>query len=325
MALQWKRQVSLLVLRPQTANADLEDTGADQTGFDLSQMHIKFAIRQSDVETPNTAVIRVYNLKQETVGQIQSLSGPLTASGGRVILQAGYEDLTDFGVIFDGLIKQVRVGRENATDTYLEILAADGDNAIRLSLVNRSLAAGSKVADRLNVAQQALAQHGVTQGYVPALPSVGLPRGKVLFGLARALARNEADNAGCRWSILNGKFQLIPLTSYAPDQAVVLTSKTGMIGLPEQTQDGIHVRALLNPNLKIGRRVQIDNKSIQQQPIDLRYTAINYFPSIATDGFYRVMVSEHSGDTRGEEFYTDMTCLQIDPSAPVTNSVKAAG
>lgn len=325
MALQFKRRVSLLVLRPQTANADLEATGNDQTGFDLSQMQIKFSVHQSDIETPNVAIIRVYNLKQETVGQIQSLSGPMTASGGRVILQAGYEDLTDFGVIFDGLIKQVRVGRENATDTYLDILAADGDTAIRLAVVNKSLKAGSTIADRLNVAQQALQQHNVTAGYLPALPSTGLPRGKVLFGLARALARNEADNAGCRWSIVNGKFQLIPLTSYAPDQAVVLTSKTGLIGLPEQTQDGIHARTLLNPNLKVGRRVQIDNKSVQQQPIDLRYTAINFFPSIATDGFYRVMVVEHEGDTRGNDFYSDLVCLQIDPSAPVSSSVKAAG
>jgi hypothetical protein len=35
----------------------------------------------------------------------------------------------------------------------------------------------------------------------------------------------------------------------------------GMVGLPKQTQNGITVRMLLNPGIKIGRRTRLDNSS----------------------------------------------------------------
>jgi hypothetical protein len=37
-----------------------------------------------------------------------------------------------------------------------------------------------------------------------------------------------------------------------------------MIGMPEQTPNGIHVRVLLNPAIKIGQRVQLDNATINK-------------------------------------------------------------
>ncbi|MGC8165472.1 hypothetical protein ACP3WT_28400, partial [Salmonella enterica] len=58
----------------------------------------------------------------------------------RIVLQAGYAG--NYGIIFDGSVKQVRRGRENQTDTYLDITAADGDSAYNFAVVNTSLAAG---------------------------------------------------------------------------------------------------------------------------------------------------------------------------------------
>ena len=45
-----------------------------------------------------------------------------------VMLQAGYENGA-YGIIFSGTILRIRTGRESATDTFLEIMAADGDIA----------------------------------------------------------------------------------------------------------------------------------------------------------------------------------------------------
>jgi hypothetical protein len=52
-----------------------------------------------------------------------------------------------------------------------------------------------------------------------------------------------------------------------PGEAVVLTSGTGLLGRPEQTEDSIEIVSLLNPLLKIGSRVQIDNASINQASV----------------------------------------------------------
>ena len=48
---------------------------------------------------------------------------------------------------------------------------------------------------------------------------------------------------------------MIPSGDIFPAEAVVLTAETGLVGAPEQTNDGIKVRCLLNPRLRIGGRI----------------------------------------------------------------------
>jgi hypothetical protein len=241
---------------------------------------------------------------------------------------AGYQD-GPFGLIFDGTIKQVRKGRLNPTDTFVEISGADADMAHNFAVVNKTLAKQSKLTDRVQAVTDAMAKANSTKtGYLPPdLDSLGgiLPRGKVMFGMARDYSDDLAASSATSWSIQGNTYQMIPLTGYAPGDAIVLTSRTGMIGLPEQTDQGIKIRSLLLPTLKIGCQVQINNTSIQQAQIDLSYTAINLLAFVAADGFYRVFVAEHSGSTRDTDWYTDMTCLSIDSSAKPTSAVNAYG
>lgn len=279
-------------------------------GTDLSQLHIKFAVQQKDIQTPNTAVIRVYNLADATAQTIQKEYSHVT-------LQAGYQS-GPYGVIFDGTIKQVRRGRENATDTYLDILAADGDEGLNFAVTNTSLAAGATCSDQLDAHLAALGKFDVSKGYVGDLPKEALPRGKVLYGMAADGLRDLVTGYGFSYSIQNGKLTVIPLQGFIPGQAVVLTSKTGMLGLPEQTEDGIKVQCLLNPLLGIGSKLQIDQKSIQQAQQDLAYTAFPVDQNVPgidkNDGVYRIYVINHQGDIRGNDWLSDIICLSIDPT-----------
>ncbi|MGC8011077.1 hypothetical protein ACP3WR_24425, partial [Salmonella enterica] len=80
-----------------------------------------------------------------------------------------------------------------------------------------------------------MAPFGVSLDYMFELPKNPLPRGKVMFGMARDFMRGAARTAQAVWSIQDGKVQLVPETSYRPGLIPVITSETGMIGLPEQT------------------------------------------------------------------------------------------
>lgn len=291
---------------------------ADGTGLDLSALHFRFNVRRADLQTPNTCDVRVYNVSNDTANRIQK-------EFTRIILQAGYEN-GSYGVIFDGNVKQVRRGRENATDTYLELLAADGDEAYNFATVSTTVAAGSTPAAHFSVLQSIMGDYGVQPGYIPQeLTGPRLPRGKVMYGMCRDYMRVAAATLSATWSIQNGRLEIIPLTGYRPFEAVVLTAKTGLIGMPEQIQDGIKAKCLLNPNLIIGGKVQIDNKSVQQARIDMAYTAINFFPQIADDGFYRLLTVDHSGDTRGNDWYSDLICLGLDDTVPPSMAVKGFG
>lgn len=286
--------------------------GDDEDALDLSGLRFRFFIRRGDIQTPNTADIRVYNLAPNTTQRVQK-------EFTRVVLQAGYDG--NFGLIFDGTIKQVRRGRESPTDTYLDITAADGDRAYNFSVSAISLAAGQTapraVAEHII---KGMAAHGCQEGYIPeTLPDQPLPRGKVIYGMSRDALRILAENTDTSWSIQDGKVDFIPLTGAKPSADIpVVTSATGMIGLPEQTQNGIRVRTLLNPNIKIGQVIKIDNESIQRMRFGLGVDSQvqNQLNSLAAktddDGYYYVMIAEHSGDTRGNDWYTDIICLAMD-------------
>lgn len=293
------------------------------TGIDLSSLRIAFKTVQSDVETPNHAIIRVFNASDATAEAAKEFSA--------IRLQAGHETGA-FGTIFDGTIKQVRRGRVDQVNTYIDFLASDGDVPYNFGVVSKSLPAGATAQDELNAICQAM---GLPVGYVPNLPPGAAQRGQVKFGMGRSHIRDLAEKNGMTWSIQNGKLQMIPVTSYKPGEAVVLNAVTGMIGLPEQTQGGILVKCLLNPKLQIGGLLQIDNASIQkaftggsqlfQTSDQIAVTNSKTLPKTTADGFYRIYVCEFQGDTRGRPWYTDITCLAVDRSAPAETSVKANG
>ena len=302
--------------------ATLIVSGKSGSGLDLSQFRITFRVQQSDFETPNNAEITIYNLAQNTAQQIRN---EFTS----VALQAGYQT-GNFGIIFNGTIKQAKIGRENATDTTLKIIAAESDLAYNFGVVNTNVPAGtSMTAQAQIIAKAAGLQADASQINFAVGYNQANIRGKVLYGMARTYLRNLARSGLSRWSIQKGAVKITPLSGYSDTQAVVINSQTGMIGLPEQTQDGISVVCLLNPKIVPGTQVQINESSIQRASVSVNPADINQveaaFPAISGDGFYTVLVAEHEGDTRGNPWYSTLTCLAVDKTQPTNNAVKPFG
>lgn len=297
---------------------------ANQTvAKDLSQLHFRFSVRASDVETPNTAEVRVYNLKPNTVAEILK---EFTA----VIIQVGYAG--QLATVFSGTIKQFKQGKERNVDTFLDILAADSDQLYNFGTVNQSIQGGSTYQDRFNAICGVLGapKDPNADGYLGATGGI-LPRGKVLFGLGRSYLRDLARSTGTRWSFQNGQLTLIPLTGYLPGDVITIDSKSGMISVPEATDQGVEVTVLMNPLILVGQRVRINSADIVQTVIREQgypnYTSLNYVASVPPGlGTYRVMVAEHEGDTRANSpWYSYLTCLAVDPSAQQEASVLAYG
>lgn len=301
---QYLRKCSLIVA---------DDTG---DGLDLSQLRITFTVTKTEAESPNTAEIKVYNLSDDTAQRIQK-------EFTRVRLQAGYVE--GFGLIFDGTVKQVYRGRENGTDTFLGIVAADGDKSYNFAVVNKTLAAGSTQRDQMGAAIESMNAGGVSTGYLPDSPGDRLPRGKVMYGMARGYMRQSSQTTNSSWSIQDGKVQVVPLTGLLPTQAVVLNSRTGLIGTPEQSTEGINVKCLLNPLLKIGGKVQIKEEDIQRAKLDLTQKEGEKEKAkpakIADDGSYRLIKVEHVGDTTGQDWYSNLICIDVDETSPKQKSV----
>jgi hypothetical protein len=295
MTQQWIRDYKLTV-------------GSGSNNLDLSALRIRFDIKQRTTQAPNAAVIRVNNLSDKTANSLAKKEFTT------VTLSAGYTGSS--AVIFSGDIKQANVGRESATDTYVDLFAADGDQGYNYGVVNKTLAAGCTQQDIFNACAQSMQKYGVTAGYAPnTLTSFKYPRAVTMFGMARDYLRTLAQSSNCTWSIQNGKLQMVPLNGAVPGSAVVLNSTTGLIGRATQTAAGIYARCLINPSIKVNQTIQIQQKSVNPAAYDLSYNQgvlqQGNLPSIAADGLYRVLVVDVTGDSRGQPWYFDLVCASL--------------
>jgi len=279
-------------------------------GLDFSALRITFQVKKSDSQTPNQAAIRIWNVSKELANRIEKEFNLVT-------LQAGYQE--NFGVIFQGNIKEAKYGRENGVDTYLDIRAADGDKDYNFAIVNKTLSAG---ASQGNIADAALSSMPNTQrGFIDNLGVDRLPRGKVMYGNARSILRKAAEQRQTSWSIQDNKLQMVKLRSLLPSEAVVLNSGSGLIDTPEQTTKGVKARCLLNPMLKIAGRVKIDADAIRLAKLKDEEKPTTDAPgaqpvALSVDGIYRLLKIEFVGDTRGNDWFANLTMIDVDASAP---------
>jgi len=322
----------------------------DKNVLDLSSLRIEFRTTQSDMQTPNIAMVRVYNLKQETITTVLKEFNTVT-------LQAGYRDGA-FAVVYSGQIVQFKRGKISSIDSYLDIFASDGSQVPVYATINVSLQAGkNSPQDILDAQLKEYAKYGITPDAKSAKGSdlsnwggVRPERGKVMAGGLQWLSRQFARNTRTTLSVQNGKLMVIKKDGYVPGSVYRVNAASGMIGMPEATIQGVTVTILLNPLIQIGQLIHIDNASInqtlwpgqtqsgmpgsvfdpqgqgglpseieQRKPPATRigFPGIQEFPwyaNVTADGLYRVLVIEHHGDSRGNDWYSDIVALAIDPT-----------
>jgi hypothetical protein len=166
---------------------------------------------------------------------------------------------------------------------------------------------------------------GVETGYIEPVGNGTLPRGKVMYGMARDYLRQSAESSESNWSIQDGILQVVPLRGLLPGEATVLNSSTGLIGVPTQTNTVVSFRALLNPNIKIGARVKINESDINKARLDTSSTDIlaSLPIALASDGIYRVLSVDITGDNRGQDWYCDCIGLSANTTVPINQQIQA--
>lgn len=305
MSEQWLRKFKLVV------------GDDDGNGLDLSDLRCRFEISQAFNQTPKSLVARLYNVSRETANKIEK-------EFVHVWLHAGYVD--NHGQIFSGQIRQRVYGRESPTDTYLEIVATEGDEAYNWAFVNKTVAAGYSQGDVYSELIAPMKDHNVTQGITPTFAEATSPRGKVMYGMCRDQLRTFGQTNACDWSISDGKVDMAADGEPESQEAIVLNSATGMIGMPQQTINGVTVRCLINPAIRTRTLIKIDNESIQDYRFSTAYTATDSLsvPNKDADGLYLVYSVQYIGDTRGTPWYCDIVAENHDGEAPMTQPYLSA-
>lgn len=296
--------------------------GRNEEALDLSDFRATFRISQAAVGKPCTAEITVYNVSQSTIDRIAVPTNAVVGSKRlKVIVEAGYQ--ADHSVIFQGDLWWKSTGKEGDCETFMRLVASTGDRAQQFAVVNVSLPKGATQAQIFDVIAKSMAEKGVTVCGKPELMATKLPRGKVLYKMSADAMQGLADTNNFDWGYTTGGLVAIrkDRTYKKDEEVIVLNSSTGLIGRPMLTQDGVEMKCLLQPRIDIGALVQIDNRSILRGSYDTSVGEGALMNNLAVtdamlsaDGLYRVVSREHTGDTRGNDWYTTIVAVGVNAS-----------
>jgi len=315
MTQQYLRKVDLSIVA--SPDQGKNTSSASQKTYDLSDMHIQFHVFSATTSTLKHADIVIWNLSKD---KANALFKEFTT----VKLSAGYEG--SFGLIFSGETAYVRIGKDDAVDSYVRITAQDADKSKNWSFSNFTLASGWTDDDLYKQLMNDFGDFGLQQGYKPSFTGNPNPRALKVNGNTDDYMKGLAVRQNCDWFIEDGKVNLVPKGTYLPGTVEVLSSETGLIGVPEQTFNGIECMCLLRPSIKTGGRVRIQNSEIAQfgqQNVLQKETGL-VVPSLQGNatgaGIYKSLCVEHFGDTRGNDWYTRFIGVSIDSTGVGQNS-----
>lgn len=283
-----------------------ESVPADPTKFEVSRfpnqteitdLRVQFRVRKDIRRTPNTCDVTITNLASSTRTDLETK--PLN-----VQLEAGYDDVYRFMFLGDLRFAMTKMDGPN-WHTLLQL--GDADCHYRWARMNKSYGSNTSVKTIVNDAAKSmgLALPKNVQDD-PALDEV-FKHGELAFGPTRDQLTRFLAPYGYSWSIQNGQLRVLRDDRTHADTYKEISEEYGMIGSPEfgsPPKSGkpphMTVNMLLYPEINPGDKVLLTSK--------------------VKTGFFRVDLVEHSGDTHGQEWNTQLELKPV--GSPVPKRVK---
>lgn len=257
------------------------------------ELRIEFDISKGISSSANTASIRLFNLSERHRNSIGKEFDNIT-------IEAGYmppDGAGNVGIIFKGAVRDVE-HRRDGPNIITEISCGDGDKALRKAVISKSYPKGTKVGTVIDDIVSEMEKKGVAKGELKLPDDVKDKTFKRPYAACGSCTR-ELDTIGrgngFYWSSQNEAIEIVPADGYVGG-VVLITPQTGMIGTPALTDTGVRVSAMLNPEIRPNRRVQLKSETLEMN---------------AADGMYRVAEVNFSGNNMDGEFKVEITAEAI--------------
>ena len=299
--------------------------------INCDNLQVTIMVRQADQQHNNHAYVRITNLSQATAQKAMNAAKEFA----KFKLEAGYQGRS--GIIFEGEISQARKGKEpNGTDTYLDVLAMSGYQAYGYSTISKTLSAGATVDDVISTIADSMKKHNLSIGHLAKLGGEKFSRAVVLHGMSRDQMRKYTQGAGASWSVQNQKIFVVKNGKPVPGMERELNASSGLIGIPEQTMQGIVAKILIDPGFAVHQHVRIDPKiNINEalapiSPLAQFGKTSNIpfrteIPKVSETGDYTVVRVDHDGVMEAGPWYTTLTMVsQSDQSKGAIDARAAA-
>ena len=252
-----------------------------------------------------TAKIELYNLSAD---QAQAF---IFGQGSTVSLSAGYQ-AGPYGVIFQGVVYQALYERPDVYDSKVTLMCYTGLEETLSNFAqfrgNANMTQAALVAKMCSGATTTIPIDPSAQSTLDSLPTTELPRARPFFGNPHKFMDDvAAANNLQSWYGSDG-VAFSTMSDQDSTSTITYTSTTGILGVPQQTQDGVTFIVALDPRLRVSvppMQVNIATSIIRQ----LQFTPPGYRAILDPNGLYLVNGLQYRGDSRGNLWETEIVAL----------------
>lgn len=290
MANQYLRQVRVLV-------GDYFEAVA------AADLLIRFDLRREANPTPAAGRIDIVNLNQSSETRVRE-------RGRRVRLAAGYQDAGAelLPVLFDGDVRRVerlREGLDRVTRIHV-----GGNTAAQSGPVFSRSYRGVETVRRI-AADIVETMREFELGDTAAIPAAAARTDYARTSPARQALTDILRPLGVRWYEDSGVIRFAAgaapreearLAARAGGYILRVSERTGLIGSPTITDDGVRFATQLDHRLDLDTLVEIESAVLDRGAAG---DAADEREIEATAGRWRVVAVAHRGDNRGGEFLTE--------------------
>ena len=259
----------------------------------ISDLLVQFNVSRKGTATPAEGEITVYNLNDENERRVRQ-------RGESIRLSAGYHG-SRFGVLAIGEIRGVE--RERSGLDRLTRIEYGGHVETR-SNATVSLSYEGEIPVRTIIADLVAKYNGVlTLGSLALVPADAVEEDYVYNGRVDSAMSQVLEAYGLIWFDDNGNILVTEKGKQAPDRArdlFFVSERTGMVGTPSVTDDGLVVKTLIDHRIGLDSRVQVESSNIDP-PLG---SSDDVVPE--RRGLWKVTGLNHVGDNREGDFNTIM-------------------
>lgn len=299
---QFKRIIRLTVGQP----------GKD--GVVIENLKMTFDIDKDLTQQTNKSTVKIFNLAPETRKKVERPDSIC-------ILEVGYQKDIGRIRIFIGAILQAKTVNEGG-NLVTELELADGQVAVRDSVISIGYSAGT---NGKKIVQDIAAQMGLILHMADDVTFSDYPNGYSYAGYAKTALDKVCNACGATWSIQNNELQVIKGGGTTGIRALVFSAASGLIGNPERIAKGVR-RA--DSDKEPEKKKNLQAKKIDKQEEKYGWKIKNLLaPTInpgdtvrveskAVTGWFKVEKLKHSGDTHGNEWYTEQELSEVSIDEP---------
>lgn len=271
----------------------------------IEGLRVKFRVTKSTESNPNTAEVDIYNLSESSMSLFQ-------AKDSRVELQVGYKGVPAGALgggpemagngnvesVFIGNVSKAVPKNEKKTakgkgknkfsqsviegvDIITKVQLSDGENRYRNARLTKGFPPNASLNQVLDELTKSL---GLAKGAREGVPSQKYANALTVSGLVRDHLSVLTKGNGLQWSIQDETLQILPKNGSTKDSIIVLSPSSGLVGSPQKSDKGIEFTSLMQPQIRPGRRVQIDSAFVK--------------------GIFIVKKVTHEGDSHEGDFHS---------------------